>query len=144
MKEYQDNKIRKKNKAFFILIFSGTSSDTFSGTKFFRYRFRYFFPVPNFSDTDTGTFFRYQIFPIPVPIPPKKMKIPGTGNSRYRYVTLWYQDNSIGCFLYSFVNFYDCLTFSFGKTVVVSRTSIVPGVTPASDYRQRIHPTGVR
>ena len=45
------------------------------------------FPLPNISDTDT--FFRYQIFPIPVPIPPKKMKIPGTGNSRYRYVTLW-------------------------------------------------------
>ena len=102
MKEYQDNKIRKKNKAFFILIFFRYQFRyffryqifpipvpiLFSGTKFFRYRYRYFFPVPNFSDTDTGTFFRYQIFPIPVPIPPKKMKIPGTGNSRYRYVTL--------------------------------------------------------
>ena len=95
MKEYQDNKIRKKNKAFFILIFFRYQFRyffryqifpipvpiLFSGTKFFRYRYRYFFPVPNFSDTDTGTFFRYQIFPIPVPIPPKKMKIPGTGTS---------------------------------------------------------------
>ena len=56
---------------------------------FFWYRFRDFFPVPNFSDTGSETFFQYQYFPIPVPIPPKKWKIPGTGNSRYRYVTLW-------------------------------------------------------
>merc|ERR1712037_936459 len=45
----------------------GFSSETFSGTKFFRYRFRDFFPVPNFSDTGSETFFRYQFFPIPVP-----------------------------------------------------------------------------
>ena len=50
----------------------GFSSETFSGTKFFRYRFRDFFPVPIFSDTGFETFFRYQFFPIPVPIPPKK------------------------------------------------------------------------
>ena len=83
MKEYQDNKIRKKNKSFFYIIFfpvpvpilfpvpnfSDTGSDTFfryqifpipipvlfSGTKFFRYRYRYFFPVPNFSDTGSDT-----------------------------------------------------------------------------------------
>ena len=58
----------------------------YDGTQNFKqYRYRYFLPVPNIYDTDTGTFFRYQFFPIP----PKKMKIPGTGNSRYRYVTLW-------------------------------------------------------
>ena len=102
MKEYQDNKIRKKNKAFFILIFFRYQFRyffryqifpipvpiLFSGTKFFRYRYRYFFPVPNFSDTGSGTFFRYQILPIPVPRlfsgtifsdTTKKMK-----NSRYR------------------------------------------------------------
>ena len=33
----------------------GFSSETFSGTKFFRYRFRVFFPVPIFSDTGTDT-----------------------------------------------------------------------------------------
>ena len=43
----------------------GFSSETFSGTKFFRYRFRDFFPVPNFSDTGSETFsgtnfFRYR------------------------------------------------------------------------------------
>ena len=65
--------------------FSDTGLDTFSGTKFFRYRFRdfflvpnfshtdseTFFPVPNFSDAGSESFFRYQIFPIP----PKKWKI---------------------------------------------------------------------
>ena len=61
----------------------------FSGTKFCRYRFREFLSVPNLTDTGSETFFRYQFVPIPVPIPPKKLKIPGTGNSRYRYVTLW-------------------------------------------------------
>ena len=61
----------------------------FSGTKFCRYRFRDFLSVPNLTDTGSETFFRYQFVPIPVPIPPKKLKIPGTGNSRYRYVTLW-------------------------------------------------------
>ena len=61
----------------------------FSGTKFRRYRFRDFLSVPNLTDTGSETFFRYQFVPIPVPIPPKKLKIPGTGNSRYRYVTLW-------------------------------------------------------
>ena len=60
----------------------------FSGTKFCRYRFRDFLSVPNLTDTGSETFFRYQFVPIPVPIPPKKLKIPGTGNSRYRYVTL--------------------------------------------------------
>ena len=52
---------------------SDTGSETFSGTKLFRYWFR--------------DFFRYQIFPISVPKPPNKMKILGTGNSRNRYVT---------------------------------------------------------
>ena len=55
---------------FPVLKFSDTGSDTFSGTKFFRYRYRYFFPVPNFSDTGSDT--------------TKKNE-----NSRYRYVTLW-------------------------------------------------------
>ena len=41
------------------------TKDTFSGTKFFRYRFRDFFPVPIFSDTGSST--------------TKKMKFPGTG-----------------------------------------------------------------
>ena len=45
--------------------FSDAGSETFSGTKFFRYRFRDFFPVPNLSDTGSETFFRYQFFPIP-------------------------------------------------------------------------------
>ena len=80
MKEYQDNKIRKKNKAFFILfffryqfryffryqIFPIPIPVLFSGTKFFRYRFR--------------DFFRYQIFPIPVP-----RLFSGTNIFRYRY-----------------------------------------------------------
>ena len=71
-------------KFFSVPNIFDSSSKTFSGTKFFRYRFRDFFPVPNFSDTGSETFFRYQFVPIPVPIPPKKWKIPGTGNSRYR------------------------------------------------------------
>ena len=67
-------------------IFSDTDTGTFSGTKFFRYRFRDFFPVPNFSDTGSDTFsgtnfFRYRFryhqknekFPVP--------GIPGTGTS---------------------------------------------------------------
>ena len=111
MKEYQDNKIRKKNKAFFILIFFRYQFRyffryqifpipvpiLFSGTKFFRYRYRYFFPVPNFSDTGSGTFFRYQILPIPVPrlfsgtkffryrfrYHQKKWKIPGSGTGTH-------------------------------------------------------------
>ena len=85
MKEYQDNKIRKKNKAFFILIFFRYQFRyffryqifpipvpiLFSGTKFFRYRYRYFFPVPNFSDTGSDTTkknenSRYREFPVPV------------------------------------------------------------------------------
>ena len=57
-----------------------SSSKTFSGTKFFRYRFRDFFPVLNFSDTGSDTFFRYQIFPIPVPI-----LFSGTKLFRYRF-----------------------------------------------------------
>merc|ERR1711983_763031 len=85
----RDNKIAKLALNFFLyqiyLIpvrrhFSGTGSETFSGTKFFRYRFRYFFTVPNFSDTGTETFFRSQIFPIPVPI-----LFYGTKFFRYRY-----------------------------------------------------------
>ena len=49
-------------------IFADT--DTFSGNKYFCYRFRDFFPIPNFSDTaGSKTFFRYQFFPIPVLIP---------------------------------------------------------------------------
>ena len=85
MKEYQDNKIRKKNKAFFILIFFRYQFRyffryqifpipvpiLFSGTKFFRYRYRYFFPVPIFFDTGSDTTKKWE-------------------NSRYRYVTLWY------------------------------------------------------
>ena len=63
-KSYKFLNFGNKNKGF--------SSETFSGTKFFRYRFRDFFPVPNFSDTGSETFFRYQFFPIPVPITPKK------------------------------------------------------------------------
>ena len=60
-----------------------TSSETFPGTKFFRYRFRdffryHFFPIP-VPILFSGTSF----FSIPVPIPPKKVE-----NSRYRYVTL--------------------------------------------------------
>ena len=49
-------------------------TDTFSGTKYFRYRYWYFFSVPNFTNTDSETFFRYQIIPIPIPKPPAKMK----------------------------------------------------------------------
>ena len=61
-----------------------SSSKTFSGTKFFRYRFRDFFPVPNFTDTGSETFFRYQFFPIPVPIQPEK-----NNNSPYQYRYLY-------------------------------------------------------
>ena len=57
-----------------------SSSQTFSGTKFFRYRFRDFFPVLNFSDTGSDTFLRYQIFPIPVP-----RLFSGTNFFRYRF-----------------------------------------------------------
>ena len=52
MKEYQDNKIRKKNKAFFYINF---------------------FPVPNFSDTGSDTTKKNEKFPVP--------GIPGTGTS---------------------------------------------------------------
>ena len=76
------------NGTFSGSFFSETSLETFSGTIFFRYWFRDFFPVQNFSDTGSETFFLYHFFPIPVPIPLKKRNIPGTGNSRYRYVTL--------------------------------------------------------
>ena len=69
----------------------------FSGTKFRRYRFRDFLSVPNLTDTGSETFFRYQFVPIPVPIPPKKLKIPGTGNSRYQYVTLCFGGLSVFC-----------------------------------------------
>ena len=56
-----------------------TESETFSDTKFFRYRIRYFFRYQIFSKTNTDTFidtknfrnryryfFRYQIFPKPI------------------------------------------------------------------------------
>ena len=71
-KSYKFQNFGNKNKGF--------SSETFSGTKFFRYRFRDFFPVPNFSDTGSETFFRYQFFPIPVP-----RLFSGTNFFRYRF-----------------------------------------------------------
>ena len=63
---------------FSVPNFSDTGSETFSTTKFYRYRFR--------------DFFQYHFFPIPVPIPPKKenncrywelpvLGIPGTATS---------------------------------------------------------------
>ena len=62
------------------MFYWDSSSKTFSGTKFFRYRFRDFFPVPNFSDTGSDTLLRYQIFPIPVP-----RLFSGTNFFRYRF-----------------------------------------------------------
>ena len=61
-------------------MLNDTDTNTFSGTKYFRYRYQYFFryqifPIP------VPRLFRYQIFPIPVSIPPKKWKIPGTCTS---------------------------------------------------------------
>ena len=41
----------------------------FSDTKFYRYRFRDFFPVPNFSDTGSDTTRKNEKFPVPVPVP---------------------------------------------------------------------------
>ena len=77
----RDKKIARLALNFFSVqnIFD-SSSKTFSGTKFFRYRFRDFFPVPNFSDTGSDTFLRYQIFPIPVP-----RLFSGTNFFRYRF-----------------------------------------------------------
>ena len=94
-----------------------TDTGTFFGTKFFRYRFRDLFSNTKFYWYRFRDFFQYQMFPIPVPrlIPgtiffryrfrdffhyhfvliqvpiPKKQNNPCTGNSRYRYVTLWYE-----------------------------------------------------
>ena len=62
---------------------SSSSSSSFSGTKFFRYRFRDFSPVPFFSHTGSDT--------------TKKMK-----NSRYRYVTLWSESPSPSCHLHKY------------------------------------------
>ena len=69
------------------------------------------FLVPNFSDTGSETFFRYQFVPIPVPIPPTKWKIPGTGNSRYRYVTLWHRPLARNLFPNCTVNIMDTKQF---------------------------------
>ena len=61
-----------------------TDTDTFYGTKIFRYRFRDFFPVPNFTDTGSETFFRYHIFPIPR----EKLTIPVT-HHKYLSPKFW-------------------------------------------------------
>ena len=67
-------------------------------------------------DTDTDTFFRYQIFSIPIPVLFSVANLPGTGNSRYQYVTLWFyilQDLSIKKAAFQIVhNKYHVLQFS--------------------------------
>ena len=70
-----------------LRILNDADTNTFSGTKYFRYRYQYFFryqmfpiPVPrSFSNTKIyryrfRDFFREHFFPISVPIPPEKMK----------------------------------------------------------------------
>ena len=92
---------------FPVQIFSDTGSETFYGTKFYRYRFRDFFPVPNFSDTTR----KNEQFPVPVPVPiinllnSKKLatKISsGTKFYRYRYRDLFpvpnFSDTGSGTF----------------------------------------------
>ena len=67
----------------------GTRTGTFSGTKFFWYRYRYFFPGPNFSCTRifSGTnFFRY-FFPVQVAVPSKKGRLPDTVTKPVPYGT---------------------------------------------------------
>ena len=71
-----------------------TDTNTFSGTKYFRYRYRYFFMVPNFSVpvlrlfSDTK-FYRYQFRFFPVLICSDTTKIMKT--FWHRYVTLCMQ-----------------------------------------------------
>ena len=65
--------MKPNQKLFPIPNFFDTESDTFSDTKFLRYRNRYFF--------------RYQNFSIPNPKPPKKLKSFETEKFRNRNVT---------------------------------------------------------
>ena len=79
-----------------------------------------YFLAPNFSDTESETFFRYHFLPIPVPITPKRWKIPVTGNSRYRYITLWYTQcatrvKSVHCVLNA-----HCGTTPFNPSIGIS------------------------
>ena len=74
--------IPQKNWKFLVPV---TGYNTFSGTKFFLYRFRYFFSSTKFFWYRFRDFFRYKFFPIPVQIPQKngKFLVPVTGYNTF-------------------------------------------------------------